>query len=143
MEGHAELISAIKEEMKIGLSELPTTQFSHLFDKYHQNITTQSIDMMKSWFVTIRAGRILHDDIITQDGFSHKGPLQHWVGLDDALFPSERERKYIQLLNSSIAKEWNLQLDDLPHNYTQMFRNALEKIEALPLTQKKDWFVTV
>ena len=32
MEGHAELISAIKEEMKIGLSKLPTTQFAYLFD---------------------------------------------------------------------------------------------------------------
>ena len=82
MEGYQELKNAITTEWNIGLNWLPIQEFSHYFKGSLSNLLEKGLESQKSWFVIIRQGRILHQDPqLSIDDFSHKGPLQHWVGL--------------------------------------------------------------
>ena len=104
----------------------------------------KSLESKKSWFATIRAGRMVYQDTIIQDEFAKKGPLQQWAGLSSTLFPSKREQKHIDNLNTSIKDEWNKGIGNLPtSSYSQFFRGTLEEIRSKPLQLRKDWFTTI
>ena len=144
MEGIQLLDAAINNEFHLGLNNLPLSEFTHLFKHPAERILQRSLESKKSWFSTIRAGRIVYNDTLLQDGFSEKGPLQKWVGLSPSLFPSKREQKNIDTLNSAIETEMEIGIGDLPTSgYSQFFRQTTENIIALTLQKKKDWFTTV
>ena len=139
------LKEAVTKEWEIGLSRLPTLEFNHLFARHTSPITImKSLESAKSWFSTVRSGRILYNDTIVDDEFNTKGPLQHWVGLDDSLFPSKLEFRYIQELQQSIMKEMQHGLHSLPtDSYQQFFNKPINYIFSLPIQQQKNWFCTV
>lgn len=144
LEGIDILHRAITKEYALGLNSLPLSEFTHLFKKPLEKILKSSLEMKQSWFATVRAGRIVYKDTIIQDGFAEKGPLQKWVGLNPTLFPSKRERKYIQQLDTAIKKEYNIGLANLPiSSYSQFFRQSLQYLLDSPLQRRKDWFTTV
>ena len=104
----------------------------------------KSIESAKSWISTVRSGRNLYNDTILDDKFNTKGPLQHWVGLDDSLFPSKLEFSYIQELQQSIMKEMQHGLHSLPtDSYQQFFNKPINYILSLPIQQQKHWFCSV
>ena len=145
LEGYDKLKEAITQEWHLGLNNLPVMEFSHLFNKYHTpQVTCKSLDQMKSWFSTIRSGRILYQDTIINDEFSTKGPLQRWAGLSNDLFPSKRESKTRIKLNRAIRMELDRGLGQLPPaSYSQFFRQSHKQITNLPIKPRKDWFLTV
>ena len=75
MEGIEILDNAIIQEINLGLNNLPLSEFTHLFKHSSQVVINRSLVMKKSWFTTVRAGRIVYDDTTIQDEFSHRGPL--------------------------------------------------------------------
>ena len=82
MEGFKILIESIKREWKIGLSQLPIHQFDIYFRGSIGRILEQDIEGLKHWFITVRLGRMLHQDHhLLEDEFSHNGPMAQWVGL--------------------------------------------------------------
>ena len=145
LEGFEELQKAIQAEWQLGLHNLPGMEFEHLFNKHHTpEKIGRSIEQMKSWFSTIRGGRILYKDTLIPDKFSEKGPLQRWVGLSDELFPSKREAKARKTLQLAIKKEIQQGLGNLPaQSYTQFFRKTYKQIIEQTTQSQKDWFATV
>ena len=145
LEGYDALKTAISNEWQLGLHNLPPIEFRHLFNKHHTpEKIGKSLDQMKSWFSTIRSGRLLYQDTILQDEFSSKGPLQRWVGLSDELFPSKRESKAIQKLNATIQNKLTMGIKNLPpSSYTQFFRVSYKEMQTRPTKVKKEWLATV
>ena len=64
----------------------PLQEFTHLFKHPIETLMKKSLESKKSWFATIRAGRIVYDDTILQDKFATQGPLQKWVGISSIAF---------------------------------------------------------
>lgn len=107
LEGFDTLKKAIESEWQLGLHNLPPIEFAHLFDKYHTPTTTcKSLDQMKSWFATVRSGRLFYNDTVLQDECSTKGPLQQWVGLSNKLFPSNANRNQNKHYINQYKENW-------------------------------------
>jgi hypothetical protein len=84
LEGLPELISAIETEWAIGISNLPAVDFSHLFSTDLNSLLSKNLDSQKDWLAIIKLGRCLHQDPnAIEDGFSTKGPLSRWIGIND------------------------------------------------------------
>ena len=89
-EGRPDLIEAIKNERRIGISRLPHNDFGYLFTMKEDTLFSRSLEGMKDWLAIIRGGRELHNDPKTpQDQFSRQGPLREWIGLKTTTIYSE------------------------------------------------------
>ena len=86
LEGVEILHQAMREELHLGLNQLPLQEFTHIFKHPIETLMKKLLESKKSWFATIRAGRIVYDDTILQDKFATQGPLQKWVGISSIAF---------------------------------------------------------
>ena len=62
LEGQDILKKAIKEEYVIGLSQLPTYNFSWMFMKKEDEMIKRSNDTIRNWLGIIKQGQIVHKD---------------------------------------------------------------------------------
>ena len=134
-EGHKELMAAVKKEWAIGLGRLPIRDFAHLFQIKKDKFYSRTVEYIKTWFVTVRLGREIHNDPnLIIDNFSTPGPLQHWVGLTN----SKIEHKELTL---AISKEWKIGPSQLITD-TQLswFQHNLDEILAWSTDKQKEWF---
>ena len=84
MEGRKELIKAIQNEFKVGLSRLPAYGFSIMFRKKESVLITESMDSMRTWLSVIKQGRIVHQDPKRLcDDFDKKGALRTSLELQE------------------------------------------------------------
>ena len=82
LSGQQILFRAIKNERAIGLSNLPTCDFSRLLSITLPALLSKPLAFLKDWFVTVRSGRILYSDrLLLTDKFTTDLSLQRWVGL--------------------------------------------------------------
>ena len=81
-EGRPNLIQAIKDERKVGLSILPHNDFGYLFTIKEGSLLSRTLEGLKDWLAIVRGGRELFKDPRTpQDLFSQQGTLRSWIGL--------------------------------------------------------------
>ena len=134
-EGHKELLRAVKNEMAIGLHQLPIRDFAHMFQIKKKILYNKSVDFLKTWFVTVRLGRELHgDNKLITDEFSTPGPLQKWVGLTNNRIEESQ-------LDKVILKEYKLGISDLdPMEYSQFFTIPIQQLLDKTTEEKKQWF---
>ena len=82
LNGKEVLEETIRKELQVGLSELPTLEFTHLFRFEENKLMQKSLDGKKDWLTTVKLGRKLHNDKnYIEDEFDTNKALQDWVGL--------------------------------------------------------------
>ena len=80
----AELIKAIKRELRLGVRKLEKKKFQPLLEVKDIYTDIYSIEEQKKWFKTIRHAREKSNDNKTPiDIFSVKGKLRDWIGLSN------------------------------------------------------------
>ena len=76
------LLQSIKTELQTGLADLPSSLFYTSFQTTYNQLTSQSINELKSWLQYVRHGRETMDSLhLIPDDFSHDGPFRSWLGL--------------------------------------------------------------
>ena len=82
LSGKQVLLESIQSELSIGLYNLPAFDFSRLFSIPATTLFNKPLDFLKDWFVTVRSGRILYNDMsLLADKFATEISLRRWVGL--------------------------------------------------------------
>ena len=82
LEGLQILNKSINKEWKIGLSELPMIEYSHMFRIKEKELMEKSIEGKKDWLLVVKLARELHEDkerVI--DKFDKNEELREWIGL--------------------------------------------------------------
>ena len=76
------LQDAIRNEIRIGLGNLPAQIYEKIFNISLNTLITQSLAKQKLWFQKVRQGRICMDPSnLMEDEFMTKGPIQAWIDL--------------------------------------------------------------
>ena len=82
LEGRKELLLAMEQEWRLGLSLLPASDYGYLFVKPLRYLQQQSLDWQKDWVATVKQGRELYQDHRRiDDDFNKQGPLRDWIGM--------------------------------------------------------------
>ena len=80
-EGREMLQESIKEEMKIGMGNLPV-RFQNYFTLDVGNIQQVTTKNLRIWLAGLRRGRLRHDqENILQDEFTQAGAFKTWLGM--------------------------------------------------------------
>ena len=53
MEGNGILNKAIKQELHLGINNLPIQEFAHLYKQPEHKLLKKSLELRKSWFATV------------------------------------------------------------------------------------------
>lgn len=98
-----------------------------------EKLKTRTTGYLKTWFIKVRLGQELYKDPkLIHDGFSDKGPLRTWAGLEN----KKRNKKELE---KSIKREKIMGIGMLP---PQQYKHLVEitdiDSEVHSLEQKKE-----
>ena len=84
LNGKEILDKVITKELELGIGELPTFEFTHLFRSSKETILNKSLEGRKDWLATVKLGRKMHNDkYYDNDEFDDNKALSDWIGLTD------------------------------------------------------------